>query len=53
MAVQFTHDWTHSFNKDKVTNQKWQNAQTKLEDVFNEDAYNEWVSIAVLSFWDF
>ena len=36
MTMKFMHDWTHSVNKDKVTNQKLQIAQTQWEDFFNE-----------------
>ena len=37
MTLKFMHDWTHSVNKDKVTNKKLQNCtQTQWEDFFNE-----------------
>ena len=34
MAVKFMHDWTHSFSKDKVTNQKWQNCANTMWRLF-------------------
>ena len=39
MPVKFMHEWTHSFNKDKVTNQKLQIAQTQWEDFFNDETF--------------
>ena len=36
MTLQFMHDWTHSVNKDKVTNKNCNIAQTQWEDLFNE-----------------
>ena len=51
MPVKFMHDWTHSFNKDKVTNIKLQIAQTQWEYFFRWwDLPNEGVSIAVTCF---
>ena len=51
MPVKFMHDWTHSFNKDKVTNQKLQNCTNTMGILFQWwDLPNEGVSIAVQGF---